>query len=321
VIAGQQDSPIPPQIDPAALDRIRALSQVDSVSGGSYDNAKVDGKAEFLFAYDDAAVAGKVLNYKTSAGTITTLAGGQFVAGAKTAADHHWAIGDSPVFQLSRGDPHQFQLIGTFDDSLSLGGSGGIVISWPDATAGFRAPAAVQAFAKLKPGADAAAAKKQVEQILADSPEVAVQTRDEFLGTTTSLFDNLLLIVQVLLGVAMLIAVLGIINTLVLSVLERTRELGMLRAIGLRRSQTWRMVTTESVVISLFGAVLGITVGASLGSAIVWALKDQGITELVLPWTQMGLYVVAGAVVGVIAAVLPAIRASWLNVLRAIAYE
>src|SRR5262249_55024824 len=139
--------------------------------------------------------------------------------------------------------------------------------------------------------------------------------------STTSIFDNILLIVQVLLGVAMLIAVLGIVNTLVLSVLERTRELGLLRAIGLRRGQAWRMVTTESVVISLFGAVLGITVGAALGSAIVWALKDQGIAELVLPWNQMISYVIAGAVVGVIAAVLPAVRAVRLNVLNAIAYE
>ena len=321
VIAGQQDSPIPPQIEPSALQRIGALSGVDSVSGGSYDNAKVDGKAEFIFAYDDVAVAAKILNYRTTAGIVGTLSGGQFIAGATTAKNHHWSIGDSPAFQLSRGDARQLQLVGTYDDSRALGGSGAIVVSWPDATAGFRAPTAIQAFAKLKPGADAAAAKKQAEQILADSPEVTVQTRDEFVGQTTSLFDNVLVIVQVLLGVAMLIAVLGIVNTLVLSVLERTRELGMLRAIGLRRGQTMWMVTTESVVISLFGALLGIGVGAGLGSAVVWALKDKGITELVLPWTQMGLYVVAGAVVGVIAAVLPAIRASWLNVLRAIAYE
>jgi putative ABC transport system permease protein len=323
VITGQQDSPspVPPQIEPAALRRIAGLSEVDSVSGGSYDNAKVDGKAEFIFAYDDVAVAGKILNYKTTAGTLGTLSGGQFIAGATTAKDHHWSIGDSPTFQLSRGDARQLQLVGTYDDSQALGGSGAIVISWPDATAGFRAPTAIQAFAKLKPGADATAAKKQVEQILADSPEVTVQTRDEFVGQTTSFFDNALIIVQVLLGVAMLIAVLGIVNTLVLSVLERTRELGMLRAIGLRRGQAMRMVTTESVVISLFGALLGIGVGAGLGSAVVWALKDKGITELVLPWQQMVSYVIAAALVGVVAAVLPAIRAARLNVLRAIAYE
>ena len=322
VIAGQQDSPIPPQIDPAGLGQIRRLSQVDSVAGATYDAAKIDGKDEFIFAYDDVAVAARILNYRTVAGnTKATLSRGQFIAGSTNAKNHHWNIGDSPTFQLTKGDARQLQLVGTYDDSNSLGGSGAIVISWQNAIDGFRSPAAVQAFVKLKPGADPVATKKQVESILADSPEVTVQTRDEFVGTTAQLFDNVLIIVQVLLGVAMLIAVLGIVNTLVLSVLERTRELGLLRAIGLRRGQTMRMVTTESVVISLFGALLGIAVGAGLGSAVVWALKDKGITVLVLPWSQIVAYVVAGAVVGVIAAVLPSIRAARLNVLQAIAYE
>jgi putative ABC transport system permease protein len=125
----------------------------------------------------------------------------------------------------------------------------------------------------------------------------------------------------VLLIVALTIAVLGIINTLVLSVLERTRELGLLRAIGLRRGQAMRMITVESTVISLFGALLGIAVGVGLGAAIVRALKDSGITQFALPWTLMIVYLVAGAVVGVAAAVIPAIRAARLNVLNAIAYE
>jgi putative ABC transport system permease protein len=127
--------------------------------------------------------------------------------------------------------------------------------------------------------------------------------------------------VQILLALAILIAVLGVINTLALSVLERTRELGLLRAIGLSRAQTMRMVTVEAVVISAFGALLGLVVGSGLGTAVVRALKDQGITELSLPWTQMITYLVLAGVVGVFAAVLPAIRAARTNVLQAIAYE
>jgi putative ABC transport system permease protein len=150
---------------------------------------------------------------------------------------------------------------------------------------------------------------------------VNVLTRSEWIGNTTQFFDIVLTIVQILLGVAMLIAVLGIVNTLVLSVLERTRELGMLRAIGLRRGQTMRMITVESVVISLFGSLLGIVVGAGLGAAVVRALKDKGISELSLPWGLMVGYLIAGAIVGVVAAVIPAIRAARLNVLNAIAYE
>jgi putative ABC transport system permease protein len=104
-------------------------------------------------------------------------------------------------------------------------------------------------------------------------------------------------------------------------VLERTRELGLLRAIGLGRAQTMRMVTVESVVISVFGALLGVAVGSGLGAAVVRALKDEGITELVFPYQRMSLYLGLAAVVGVVAAVLPAIRAARLNVLGAIAHE
>ena len=117
------------------------------------------------------------------------------------------------------------------------------------------------------------------------------------------------------------IAVLGVVNTLALSVLERTRELGLLRAIGLGRAQTMRMVTVEAVVISVFGALLGVVVGAGLGAAVVRALDGEGITDLVLPWTNMGLYLGLAAVVGVLAAVLPSIKAARLNVLAAIAHE
>jgi putative ABC transport system permease protein len=115
--------------------------------------------------------------------------------------------------------------------------------------------------------------------------------------------------------------VLGVINTLVLSVLERTRELGMLRAIGLRRSQTMRMITVESIVISLFGTILGLAVGLGLGVAVVEALKDDGISEMSLPWILMIVYLFAAVIIGVAAAVIPAIRAARLNVLNAISYE
>jgi len=127
--------------------------------------------------------------------------------------------------------------------------------------------------------------------------------------------------IQILLGLAILIAVLGIINTLVLSMLERTRELGLLRTVGLSRTATIRMVTVEAVVISLFGALLGVTVGVGLGAAVVRALADEGIDRLALPWSDMAGYVVLAGLVGVIAALLPAVRAARTNVLGAIAHE
>ena len=174
---------------------------------------------------------------------------------------------------------------------------------------------------KLTEGAPVERLRAQVAALLADSPEVNVGDRGDFVAQQTSQFDTILTMIQVLLALAILIAVLGIINTLALSVLERTRELGLLRAVGLRRGQTMRMVTVESVVISIFGALLGVVVGAGLGAAVVEALRDQGITELALPWTQMVTYLLLAGVIGVIAAALPAIRAARTNVLNAIAYE
>jgi putative ABC transport system permease protein len=150
---------------------------------------------------------------------------------------------------------------------------------------------------------------------------VSAQDAQAFVDQQAATFDTLITMIQVLLALAILIAVLGVINTLALSVLERTRELGLLRAVGLGRAQTMRMVTVEAVVISVFGALLGVVVGAGMGTAVTRALKSDGITELVLPWGRMGTYLVLAALVGVIAAVLPAIRAARLNVLGAIAHD
>ncbi len=160
-----------------------------------------------------------------------------------------------------------------------------------------------------------------MDRLLADSPEVNVADRSEFVKQSTDQFNGILTMIQILLALAILIAVLGFINTLALSVLERTREIGVLRAIGLRRAQAMRMVTVEAVVISVFGALLGLAVGSGLGAAVVRALKDDGFTTLSFPWTQMAVYLVLAAIVGVVAAVLPAIRAARVNVLAAIAYE
>jgi putative ABC transport system permease protein len=150
---------------------------------------------------------------------------------------------------------------------------------------------------------------------------VSATDRSSFVAQQAAAFDQVITMVQVLLALAILIAVLGVVNTLALSVLERTRELGLLRAVGLGRAQTMRMITVEAVVISVFGALLGVAVGAGLGTAVVRALAGDGITDLVLPWGWMGTYLVLAAFVGVIAAVLPAIRAARLNVLGAIAHE
>jgi len=125
----------------------------------------------------------------------------------------------------------------------------------------------------------------------------------------------------VLLALAIVIAVLGILNTLALSVLERTRELGLLRAVGMSRRQTKRMIRWEAVIVAVIGAALGVAVGVFFGWAVVRAIADTGISSLSIPLGQLVLYVVIAGLLGVLAAVFPARRAARLNVLAAIAYE
>src|SRR5262249_54437191 len=174
----------------------------------------------------------------------------------------------------------------------------------------FHLPSPTLGFIQVKPGASVDSVKASISQLVADNPEVSVGDRAQYLDQQTSQVNSILVMIQILLALAILIAVLGVINTLALSVIERTREIGLLRAVGLRRAQTMRMITVEAVVISVFGAVLGLAVGLGLGAAVVRALHDQGITELALPWTQLVTYLILAAIVGVIAAVLPAMRAA-----------
>ena len=119
----------------------------------------------------------------------------------------------------------------------------------------------------------------------------------------------------------MIIALLGVINTLALSVIERTRELGLLRAIGMARKQVKRMIRVESVLICSFGGLLGLVVGSIFGVALQQALKSQGVTELSFPVATLVIYLLCAALAGAVAAALPARRASRLNVLQAIATE
>jgi putative ABC transport system permease protein len=158
-----------------------------------------------------------------------------------------------------------------------------------------------------------------VEQATAAYPTAEVLDQAGFVDDTTSQIDVVISIISVLLALSVLIAVLGIVNTLALAVLERTRELGLLRAVGLGRRQTRRMVRVEAVIVAVFGALLGIAVGSVFGVALQRALSDDGITELRFPVGRLVLFLVVAAAAGVLAAVLPARRAARLDVLKAIA--
>jgi putative ABC transport system permease protein len=171
------------------------------------------------------------------------------------------------------------------------------------------------------PGVSVASADASMLNDLRAYPQLSGLTKTQYKNLISAGLNTFLNLIYVLLGLAIIIAVVGIVNTLALSVLERTRELGLLRALGMTRGQTREMVAWESVIIALLGAVLGLAVGAGLGIALVSSLHSDGISQTAVPGNNLILYAVAAALFGIIASIFPAIRASRVDVLRAVTSE
>lgn len=303
---------------PATLpETVRGVAGVKSVVAAYFAPVMLDGKPVSIGVSDPAAF-NQIIDQTLVSGTLDTAPGtvllhDRFAAGRK--------VGDKLTAVLP-GTRKQVTLTvsGIYSTPGGLGGSTYSVSPETGAMLGApKTPVEVDVF--LAPGADAGTVRAALEKATADLPTVVVMNNDDIAKMATSQVDQLLRMIYALLGLAIVIAVLGIINTLALSVIERTREIGLLRAIGVTRQQVRRMVTLESVVIALLGSVLGVALGMAFGAAIQRPLADQGLKELVFPWSQLVLYLVAAGVVGVGAAVWPARRAAKLDVLRAIATE
>ncbi|MFJ5218163.1 ABC transporter permease [Streptomyces sp. NPDC088354] len=176
-------------------------------------------------------------------------------------------------------------------------------------------------YVNAAPGTAKPTLRARLERALKPYPQVEVRDQADYKRLVRTQISVLLTLVYALLGLAILIAVLGVVNTLALSVVERTREIGLLRAIGLSRLQLRRMIRLESVVIAVFGAVLGLGLGLVWGLVTHEVLALEGIRALTVPWTTVGAVMAGSVVVGLVAALLPALRASRMNVLAAIAHE
>ncbi|MFI5891374.1 ABC transporter permease [Actinoplanes sp. NPDC051513] len=313
VIGADQNGPRPPTFDQSVLDKARETPGVRSAAGLWQDQAQIDGKLDYVSATDDLS---KLTDAYGSA-PLAALKTDQMVLSTQKADERGWKVGSVLTIQLARGDPHRYTVVATYDE-MALPAT---YLLPAAATKDFGIPQPIFGFVRLTAGTTVAQVLPQMKALVADSPEVSATDRTTFVQAQLATFDTVITMVQVLLALAILIAVLGVVNTLALSVLERTRELGLLRAVGLSRGQTMRMVTVEAVVISVFGALLGVVVGSGLGAAVVRALNDEGIDQIVLPWDRMGIYLVLAALVGVLAAVLPSIKAARLNVLQAIAHD
>ena len=173
--------------------------------------------------------------------------------------------------------------------------------------------------AQVAEGVDLPAADAALAPLEGSFPQLEFETREEFRERLEGQLDSLLVIINVFLALAIVIALLGITNTMALSVLERTQEIGLMRAIGMTRPQTRSMIRLEAAVVSLFGALLGTLVGLAFGWLAVVAIPDSFIDRLAIPSTTLIIYVIIATIAGLLAASLPARRASRLNILDAIA--
>jgi putative ABC transport system permease protein len=296
------------------LRRVPEVGAVATVSGGQF---RLEGKTTDLSASPLATYASLIKLQLVDGRVPADNAGGLLVLD-KTAEDHGWKVGDSVPMEFARTGVQQIPVAATFKRNDF---AGKFMLSTVDYSRNFLSNQAEVVVVKAAPGVPAATSRAAIEPVLERYPNTSLRDQAQYKDKVTSSVNQILGLVTVLLLLAIVIAVIGIVNTLALSVLERTRELGLLRAVGMSRRQTRRMIRWESVIIAVIGATLGLLVGVFFGWALVRAIHDEGITELSIPVGQLLTYVLAAALFGVVAAILPARRAAKLNVLAAIAYE
>ncbi|MFH8371267.1 ABC transporter permease [Streptomyces sp. NPDC018031] len=207
------------------------------------------------------------------------------------------------------------------ESGKGLGSEGGIMMGIATAEKYLPGSQDSALYANAAPGTEPRELRKSLERALAPFPQVQVRDQADYKELVHDQIAVLLYLVYALLGLAIVIAVLGVVNTLALAVVERTREIGLLRAIGLSRAQTRRMVRLEAVVIAVFGAVLGLGLGLVWGVSMHQLLALEGMTALAVPWPTMVAVLVGSVVVGLVAALLPARRAARMTALDAIAHE
>lgn len=261
------------------------------------------------------------LSLRSGSVAAATVPGAVMIA-STFADDHHLALGSTLTVLFPSGTrvPLTVAAINTVDSSLTGLGKNPVMGT---TTLQRYAPGVLDGgvFVDVASGANKAQVKAAISTAVAKDPQVQVRDQSDYKKLIRQQIDILLNLVYGLLALAIIIAVLGVINTLALSVVERTREIGLLRAIGLSRRQLRRMVRLESVVIALFGAVLGLGLGLVWGLAAQHLLSLKGMQVLSIPWTTVIAVVLGAALVGLLAALGPALRASRLNVLAAIAHE
>ena len=314
ITAQNNFSPIPT----SAAEAAEAAPGVVAVASVRTAEARIFDSNEFVTAVDEAAAGAITLDWVDGSQQVFAELGrdGAFVAD-DYAEDHGLAIG-SPVTMLTpAGEEVGLEIKGIFDPPAGGSPFGTVTFSSELFDDLYESPRNLYSFVKMEGGVTDANTEA-LTAALADFPNAKAQTQEEFIDNQIGALSSILNILYVLLALSVVVSLFGIVNTLVLTVFERTREIGMLRAVGMTRRQTRRMIRHESVITALIGGLLGIALGIVLGGLLV-ARVD--FIEFSLPTTQIVIFAVLTIVVGIIAAIFPARRAARLNPLEALQYE
>jgi ABC-type antimicrobial peptide transport system permease subunit len=233
------------------------------------------------------------------------------------AKKHNLSLGSPIKITVPNGNVVPLVVKGIFDPPPGGSPFGQVTFSSTTFDRNYDQPENLFSFVKMKGGVTDANTKA-LEDSLKEFPNAKAQTRDQFKDNQVSFLNNILNVLYVLLALSVIVSLFGIINTLVLTVFERTREIGTLRAVGMTRSQVRRMIRYESIITALIGAALGIVLGIVLAGLLIARVDFINFS---VPTSQIVLFAIAAVIVGIVAAILPARRASKLNVLQALQYE
>jgi putative ABC transport system permease protein len=294
------------------LDRLPGVRLATGLASG---NAVLGGRTSTVTAADPASI-GHVLDLAVTHGSLQDLSPGSLAVSAKTAAARHWKLGSQVPVTYPDGTTATLRVAAIFDHPGITGDYLLDQAGWGP-HAGQNLDSAI--FIRVAAGNSASTVRAAVATASARYGQPRVQDHAQYRATATSGVNTILGLVYVMLALAIVIALMGVANTLGLSIHERTRELGLLRAIGQQRRQARSMIRWESVVISVFGTAGGVALGTLLGWAVVKSASSSTLDVFAAPPGQLAIFLIAGALAGVLAGLRPARRAARLDVLTAIA--
>jgi putative ABC transport system permease protein len=297
----------------AAVSRIPGVSTVTAVYKGQFE---LRGSLSSLDAVNPAGLRRTVHLAITAGSGAPALAAGQLLIDTTTASAQHLSVGSVVPVIFAQTGSATMRIGGIFTANPLIGS---YLVGAAFFRSHFHNPLPVAVLVSTRPGAGHV--ERAINDYLDVYPNVGVQSRAQFEQSQQATVNRELGLLYVLLALAIVVALIGIVNTLMLSVFERTHELGLLRAVGMKRRQVRAMIRSEAVIIALFGAVIGIILGTALGIAFAASLDHRGVTEIAIPYSRLVGFLVLAALLGLAAASWPARRAARLDVLAALAVE